>query len=110
MLSVCMPPKRILLPGEIPTVLVARQRCEFVGPRDIQPLFGIPADFARSLFLRGLIRAVLLKRPGSMTGALRLYDAADIRKYIRKHYEQPRRRREPSIDQLIPEEAAHENS
>ena len=51
-------------PGEIPTVLVTRQRCEFVGPRDVQPLFGMPADFARSLFLRGLIRAVLLKRPG----------------------------------------------
>lgn len=57
---------------------------EYVGPRNVERVFGIPSDRALTLARQGEIELIHVKPPGYANG-IRLYSAQSIRDFILRH-------------------------
>jgi hypothetical protein len=92
--------KTALLPNDA-VLRVVDHVAEYVGPRNIERVFGISSERARMLALSGEIELVHVRRPGYANG-LRLYSAQSIRDFIRRN--SGRAQPQPSAEELAKEE------
>lgn len=67
------------------TLRVVDDVVEFVGPRNVERIFGISEDRARMLARAGEIDMVTVRRPGLINGGIRLYRAQSIRDFINRN-------------------------
>jgi hypothetical protein len=68
---------------------------EFVGPRNVERIFGISEDRARLLASAGEIELITVRRAGLINGGIRLYRAQSIRDFIDRN---SRRRPEEPLE------------
>ena len=90
-LNVLVSPVKIVLPVDTTTRGLS-SGVEFVPESDVKRVFGLPPDHAKLLATRGEIESFCVKEFGAAHG-LRLYSAASIRAYLRKHSEKPAKRK-----------------
>ena len=58
---------------------------EFVGPRNVEKVFGVSDGRARLLAMAGEIEMIEVRRAGLINGAIRLYRAESIRDFINRN-------------------------
>ncbi len=85
---------RATLPDGV-TLRVVDGVVEFVGPRNVEKIFGISDDRARMLAMAGEIEMVEVRRAGLINGAIRLYRAQSVRDFINRN---SRRRPQEPLD------------
>jgi hypothetical protein len=78
---------KIVLPVDT-TIPGISSGVEFVPESDVKRVFGLPPDRAKRLAARGDIESFCVKEFGAAHG-LRLYSAASVRAYLRRHREKP---------------------
>ena len=76
---------------------------EFVGPRNVERIFGISEDRARLLAMAGEIQLITVCRPGLINNGVRLYRAQSIRDFIARNSR--RRPQEPLEPGKVAKEA-----